>query len=68
MIRAPHLKDMKKSTKELYRILKPGGIAVIEVANKRLSPKSFATGSKIRHQPLQSRAQHFERPQRSWLL
>lgn len=40
MIRATHhLKDMKKVTKELYRILKPGGIAVVEVANKKTLPK-----------------------------
>ena len=40
MIRATHhFKDMKKVTKELYRILKPGGIAVIEVANKKTLPR-----------------------------
>ena len=41
-----HLKDMKKATAELYRVLKPGGVAVIEVANKRTLPKMarFITG------------------------
>ncbi len=40
MIRATHhFKDMKKVTKELHRILKPSGIAVIEVANKKTLPK-----------------------------
>ncbi|MBQ6354952.1 class I SAM-dependent methyltransferase [Candidatus Saccharibacteria bacterium] len=40
MIRATHhFKDMKKVTAELYRILKPGGIAVIEVANKKTLPR-----------------------------
>lgn len=34
-----HLKDMKKAISELYRVLKPGGVAVIEVANKRTLPK-----------------------------
>ena len=34
-----HLKDMKKAMAELYRVLKPGGVAVIEVANKRTLPK-----------------------------
>ncbi|MBR2725388.1 methyltransferase domain-containing protein [Candidatus Saccharibacteria bacterium] len=34
-----HLKDMKKALSELYRVLKPGGVAVIEVANKRTLPK-----------------------------
>lgn len=34
-----HLKDMKKAMSELYRVLKPGGVAVIEVANKRTLPK-----------------------------
>ena len=42
MIRATHhFKDMKKVTAELYRILKPGGIAVIEVANKKTLPRMF---------------------------
>lgn len=42
MVRATHhFKDMKKVTSELYRILAPGGIAVIEVANKRTLPKIF---------------------------
>ena len=41
-----HLKDMKKAIAELYRVLKPGGVAVIEVANKRTLPKMarFVTG------------------------
>lgn len=41
-----HLKDMKKAMAELYRVLKPGGVAVIEVANKRTLPKMarFMTG------------------------
>lgn len=41
-----HLKDMNKAMSELYRVLKPGGVAVIEVANKRTLPKMarFVTG------------------------
>lgn len=40
MVRATHhFKDMQKVSDELYRILKPGGIAVIEVANKRTLPR-----------------------------
>jgi len=40
MIRATHhFKDMKKVTEELYRILQPGGVAVIEVANKKTLPR-----------------------------
>ena len=40
MIRATHhFKDMKSVIKELYRILEPGGIAVIEVANKKTLPR-----------------------------
>lgn len=34
-----HLKEMDKALAELYRVLKPGGVAVIEVANKRTLPK-----------------------------
>ena len=34
-----HLKDMNAAIAELYRVLKPGGVAVIEVANKRTLPK-----------------------------
>ena len=34
-----HLKDMPKAIAELYRVLKPGGVAIIEVANKRTLPK-----------------------------
>lgn len=42
MVRATHhFKYMKKVTRELYRILEPGGIAVIEVANKRTLPRIF---------------------------
>lgn len=40
MVRATHhFKDMQKVSDELYRILKPGGVAVIEVANKRTLPR-----------------------------
>lgn len=40
MVRATHhFKDMPKVVAELYRILRPGGIAVIEVANKKTLPK-----------------------------
>ena len=40
MIRATHhFKDMPKVVEELYRILKPGGVAVIEVASKKTLPK-----------------------------
>ena len=41
-----HLKHMDKAMAELYRVLKPGGVAVIEVANKRTLPKMarFITG------------------------
>lgn len=42
MVRATHhFADMPAVTRELHRILKPGGIAVIEVANKRTLPKMF---------------------------
>lgn len=42
MVRATHhFKDMKKVMSELHRVLKPGGIAVIEVANKRTLPRMF---------------------------
>lgn len=34
-----HLKYLDKAVGELYRVLKPGGVAVIEVANKRTLPK-----------------------------
>lgn len=47
MIRVTHhLNDLEKAIKELYRVLKPGGVAVIEVANKRTLPKMarFITG------------------------
>ena len=41
-----HLKYLEKAMTELYRVLKPGGVAVIEVANKRTLPKMarFVTG------------------------
>lgn len=40
MVRATHhFRDMQKVSNELYRILKPGGVAVIEVANKRTLPR-----------------------------
>lgn len=42
MIRATHhFRDMQKVSDELYRILAPGGVAVIEVANKKTLPKMF---------------------------
>lgn len=42
MVRATHhFKDMQKVSDELYRVLKPGGVAVIEVANKKTLPKMF---------------------------
>lgn len=42
MVRATHhFKDMQKVSDELYRILEPGGVAVIEVANKKTLPKMF---------------------------
>ena len=41
-----HLKYLDKAMAELHRVLKPGGVAVIEVANKRTLPKMarFVTG------------------------
>lgn len=42
MVRATHhFKDMQRVSDGLFRILKPGGIAVIEVANKKTLPKIF---------------------------
>lgn len=42
MIRATHhFRDMQKVSDELYRILKPGGVAVVEAANKKTLPKMF---------------------------
>ena len=34
-----HLNNLEKAIRELYRVLEPGGVAVIEVANKRTLPK-----------------------------
>lgn len=40
MVRATHhFKDIDKVVAELYRVLAPGGIAVIEVANKKTLPR-----------------------------
>ncbi|MBR2994406.1 methyltransferase domain-containing protein [Candidatus Saccharibacteria bacterium] len=41
-----HLKHLDKAMAELYRVLKPGGVAVVEVANKRTLPKMarYVTG------------------------
>ncbi|MBR0488102.1 class I SAM-dependent methyltransferase [Candidatus Saccharibacteria bacterium] len=47
MIRVTHhLKELEKAVRELNRVLKPGGVAVIEVANKKTLPKMvrFVTG------------------------
>lgn len=42
MIRATHhFADMEKVLRELNRVLKPGGVAVVEVANKRTLPRIF---------------------------
>ena len=42
MVRATHhFADMQKVSDQLFRILRPGGVAVIEVANKRTLPKIF---------------------------
>lgn len=42
MVRATHhFSDMDKVVSELYRVLRPGGVAVIEVANKKTLPKMF---------------------------
>ena len=34
-----HFEDVEKVIKEIYRILRPGGVAVIEVANKKNLPR-----------------------------
>lgn len=34
-----HLEHLDRAMEELYRVLKPGGVAVVEVANKRTLPK-----------------------------
>ncbi|MBQ6375562.1 class I SAM-dependent methyltransferase [Candidatus Saccharibacteria bacterium] len=47
MIRVTHhLEHLDQAIAELYRVLKPGGVAVIEVANKKTLPKMvrFMTG------------------------
>ena len=36
-----HLEDFQSAVKEFYRVLKPGGTFVIEVANKKTLPKMF---------------------------
>lgn len=42
MVRATHhFRDMPTVISELYRVLAPGGVAVIEVANKKTLPKMF---------------------------
>ena len=42
MVRATHhFKEMQKVSDELYRVLQPGGVAVVEVANKKTLPKMF---------------------------
>ncbi len=42
MVRATHhFADMQKVSDELYRVLEPGGVAVVEVANKKTLPKMF---------------------------
>ena len=44
--RKKYIEAMDKAISELYRVLKPGGVAVIEVANKRTLPKMarYVTG------------------------
>ena len=56
-----HLKELEKAVAELYRVLKPGGVAVIEVANKRTLPKMarFLTGrSKVN--PFDKKPAHYK--------
>ena len=50
-----HLKEMDKAMAELYRVLKPGGVAVIEVANKRTLPKM------VRYATRQSKVNPFDK-------
>lgn len=50
-----HLKKMDKAMAELYRVLKPGGVAVIEVANKRTLPKM------VRYATRQSKVNPFDK-------
>ena len=50
-----HLKKMDKAMAELYRVLKPGGVAVIEVANKRTVPKM------VRYATRQSKVNPFDK-------
>ena len=50
-----HLKKMDKAMTELYRVLKPGGVAVIEVANKRTLPKM------VRYATRQSKVNPFDK-------
>ena len=50
-----HLKKMDKAMAELYRVLKPGGVAVIEVANKRTLPKM------VRYVTRQSKVNPFDK-------
>ena len=50
-----HLKKMDKAMAELYRVLKPGGVAVIEVANKRTLPKM------VRYATRQSKINPFDK-------
>lgn len=50
-----HLKKMDKAMAELYRVLKPGGVAVVEVANKRTLPKI------VRYATRQSKVNPFDK-------